>query len=87
MDWINRMFKRKTNSASSAKDRLQLVLIHDRTNLTERELTELKNDLLEVLSRYVEIDRNAVNISMEQNGREQRLLADIPVKSSGRPRR
>lgn len=81
------MFKRKQNSASSAKDRLQFVLIHDRTNLTPRELENLKNELIEVLGRYVSIDSNAVNITVEQDGREQRLLADIPLKASTAHRR
>ena len=81
------MFKRKQNSASSAKDRLQFVLIHDRTNLTPRELENLKNELIEVLGRYVSIDSKAVNITVEQDGREQRLLADIPLKASATQRR
>jgi cell division topological specificity factor len=81
------MFKRKSKSASSAKDRLQFVLIHDRTNLTPQQLNNLKNDLIEVLGRYVSIDSNAMNISVEQEGREQRLLADIPLKAASSSRR
>ena len=81
------MFKRKSKSASSAKDRLQFVLIHDRTNLTPQQLNNLKNELLEVLGRYVSIDSNAMNISVEQEGREQRLLADIPLKPAAGSRR
>ena len=81
------MFKRKSKSASSAKDRLQFVLIHDRTNLTPQQLNNLKNELLEVLERYVSIDSNAMNISVEQEGREQRLLADIPLKPAAGSRR
>jgi cell division topological specificity factor len=81
------MFKRKQKSAGSAKDRLQFVLIHDRTNLTPQELNNLKNDLIEVLARYVSIDSDAMNISVEQDGREQRLLADIPIKAAAGARR
>ena len=81
------MFRKKTSSASSAKDRLQFVLIHDRTNLNPHDLENLKNDLIEVFSRYVQIDTKAMNISVEQDGREQRLLADIPLKASSKPRR
>ena len=71
---------RKGKSANVAKDRLRLVLIHDRTDLTADAMENLKNDLLDVISRYVEIDPNAVNIGMTQDGREQRLVADIPLK-------
>lgn len=84
-DWT--MFRKKTLSASSAKDRLQFVLVHDRTNLSHQDLNNLKNDLIEVLSRYVPIDRKAINISVEQDGRHQRLLADIPLKTISNRRR
>lgn len=81
------MFRRKQKSASSAKDRLQFVLIHDRTNLNPQQLNNLKNELLEVLGRYVSIDSDAMNITVEQEGREQRLLADIPLKAASGSRR
>jgi cell division topological specificity factor len=79
-------FRRKKNSAQSAKERLQLVLIHDRTDLTPKELEALKDDILAVISRYIDIDRDAVQIGVERAGREQRLLADIPLKSIARRR-
>lgn len=68
-------------SASSAKERLQLVLIHDRTDLTPAELEVLKDDLLKTISRHVEIDPDAVQIGLERDGRTQRLVADIPLRS------
>jgi cell division topological specificity factor len=57
------------------------VLINDRTDLSPAELETLKNELLEVISRYIEIDPPPVSITMAQEGREQRLLADIPLKT------
>ena len=71
----------KKKSASSAKERLQLVLIHDRTDLTPAELDSLKDDLLKAISRYIEIDPDAVQIALERDGRSQRLVADIPLKN------
>jgi cell division topological specificity factor len=44
----------------------------------------MKDELIQVISRYVEIDPTAVKIEMEQEGREQRLLADIPLKMGQR---
>ena len=76
----------KKRSAQSAKERLQLVLIHDRTNLTSAELTALKDEILEVISRHVDIDSEAVQIDVEQDGRTQRLVADIPLRSLTRRR-
>ena len=80
-------FFKRNKSAASAKERLQLVLIHDRTDLTPAELDALKDDLLEVISRHVEIDPEAVRIGMEHEGRAQRLVADIPIKGVGRRKR
>jgi cell division topological specificity factor len=73
-------------SAQNAKDRLQLVLIHDRTNLTAAELTSLKDEILQVISRHVDIDSEAVQIAVEHDGRSQRLVADIPLRSVTRRR-
>ena len=72
----------RRKSASSAKERLQLVLIHDRTDLTPTELEALKDDLISAISQYVAIDPEAVNIRIAQDGREQRLVADIPLRSA-----
>jgi cell division topological specificity factor len=74
-------------SANSAKERLQLVLIHDRTDLTATQLEALKDDLIETISRYIEIDPAAVNINVAHDGRSQRLVADIPLRSTAKRRR
>jgi cell division topological specificity factor len=82
MDWL---FRRK-KSANSAKERLQLVLIHDRANLTPAQLELLKDDLIATISRHIEIDPGGVRITVAQDGREERLVADIPLKSAIRRR-
>ena len=79
------IFSRK-KSASSAKERLQLVLVHDRTDLTPEQLEALKDDLLKAISKYIEIDPAAVQIGLERDGRSQRLVADIPLKTVSRQR-
>ncbi len=82
MSW----FTRKPSAAESAKERLQLVLIHDRTDLTPAELEALKDDLIKAISRHIDIDPSAVQIGLERAGREQRLVADIPLKGVARRR-
>lgn len=79
-------FFTKKKSAESAKERLQLVLVHDRTDLTPEQLTALKDDLLKAISQYIDIDPEAVRIGVERNGRSQRLVADIPLRSVTRQR-
>ena len=83
MSFLDRLFGRKT-SADSAKERLQLVLIHDRTDLTPAELDLLRDDLIATISRHVAIDAQAVQIDVEHDGRSQRLIADIPLKAARR---
>ena len=80
---FDRFFGRKS-SADNAKERLQLVLIHDRTDLTPAELDSLKDDLIATISRHVEIDAQAMRIGVEHDGRSQRLVADIPLKAARR---
>jgi len=85
-DFITRLFGREPKSASQAKERLKMVLVHDRTDLSPGILEALKDDLIEVISRHVEVDPGAVRIEMTQDGREQRLVADIPLRSARRRR-
>jgi cell division topological specificity factor MinE len=83
-EWMKQISGSKKQSASDAKERLKLVLIHDRTELTPDELEKMKNELLEVISRHVEIDAKAVRITVNQEGREQKLTADIPLLATRR---
>ena len=77
-------FRKK--SASHAKERLQLVLIHDRTDLTSEELRTLKDEILQVIAKHVDFEPEAVQIAVEHDGRTQRLVADIPLRSVTRRR-
>lgn len=87
VDFIDRILGKNRKSAYQAKERLQLVLVHDRTNLTMSALEDLKDELIDVISRHIDIDPAAVNIEMNQEGRQQRLIADIPIKGPKRRNR
>jgi cell division topological specificity factor len=82
---MNFLFGRK-KSAGSAKERLQMVLIHDRTDMTPAEFEALKDDLIATIARHVDIDPKAVHIDIAHEGRSQRLVADIPLRSAERRR-
>jgi cell division topological specificity factor len=82
----DRIIGRDRKSANEAKERLKLVLIHDRTDLNPGALEALKDDLIKVISRHISIDPDAVRIEMSQEGREQRLIADIPLRTAQRRR-
>lgn len=78
------MNRRKKSSGSVAKERLKLVLVHDRSGLTPQQLESLKDELLKVIARYVDIDHEGVEITLAQKERENRLQADIPIKAATR---
>ena len=78
----------ETHSAATAKNRLQFVLVHDRADLPPGKLEALKDDLIEVLSRHVDIDPRTVQISLTRERNQQRLVADIllaPARARRRP--
>ncbi len=79
-------FAGKKASATTAKERLQLVLIHDRTDLSPVVMENMRDEIIEVITRHIDIDRDAVQISVQHEGREQYLLAEIPIQAAGRKR-
>jgi cell division topological specificity factor len=80
------MFRNRKKSASMAKERLKLVLIHDRAELPPGVMEDLKEELIQVISRHVDVDRDSVHIEFAQKGRDQRLIANIPLQTSKRKR-
>lgn len=76
MNLLNR--NRKT-SKEIAKDRLKVVLIHDRANISPEIMQAIKNDIIEVISHYVDIDKKEMEISLENDSESVALLANIPI--------
>lgn len=80
MNILQRILGRdKSSSRDIAKKRLQLVLVHDRANISPGLLETIKDEIIQVISRHVEIDQSAVRVNFTQDGRENRLVADIPL--------
>ena len=80
MGFLDRLLGRsEPSSRDIAKERLQLVLVHDRTKISPALLDKMKDELIIVISRYVEIDPEGVEVTFTQGRRENRLTADIPV--------
>ena len=78
-------FLKKENSKDDAKNRLKFVLIQDRAMLPSSVLENIKDDILKVLSKYVEIDKSKLNIEMssyEDDPRKVTLIANIPIVSN-----
>jgi len=78
--------QQEQSSRDVAKNRLQLVLVHDRVNLSPGTVQKMKDELVDVISKYVEIDVEGMDVKLTQSGRQNRLTANIPVLG-GRRRR
>lgn len=93
-NWLEslvRMFGREAPSKDIAKERLRLVLVHDRasvrvggSNLSPQFLEMLKNELIQVINRYLEIDSSHINVNLISEGGTVALVANIPIRSMRR---
>ena len=80
MSLFNRLLGRNDlKSGKVAKNRLQLVLVQDRVNLSPGRMDQLKDELIQVISKYVEIDQDGIDISLTSSNRQSQLIANIPV--------
>jgi cell division topological specificity factor len=78
---LDRMIGRQEkNSKNDAKKRLQLVLLHDRTDLPFEKLDKMKKEIFEVVSKYIDIDMNALDVNLENVGECVALVANIPIR-------
>ena len=83
-------FKKKT-SGDIAKDRLKLVLVSDRANCSPDIMEMIKNDIIQVISKYMEIDAEGLDIQITQtesdgnNGNVPALYVNIPIKDMKHP--
>ena len=79
------LFKKKA-SGNIAKDRLKLVLVSDRANCSPEIMEKIKNEIIQVISKYIEIDLEGLDIKITQtesdgnNGTVPALFANIPIK-------
>jgi len=76
--------KKHPSSREVAKERLKLVLVHDRVKMSPQMLQTLKDELIAVISRHLDIDQAGVRITL---GEGNRLVADIPILPTGTRRR
>ncbi|MGL4253498.1 MAG: cell division topological specificity factor MinE [Fusobacteriaceae bacterium] len=75
----------KNNSKETAKDRLKLVLIHDRAMIPANVMEKMRDEIIAVISKYVEIDKNEFNFEispLENNDRRTAIIANIPIKNT-----
>lgn len=83
-EMMNGLLGRQPASAATARERLQLVLAHDRSDLNPELLQQMRREILEVVSRYVEIDLEEGDVSLETEDRVTALVANLPIKRARR---
>jgi cell division topological specificity factor len=79
-DFIQRLLGREKPSGALAKERLQLVLAHDRSDLNPELLEQMRREILEVVQKYVEIDLEEGDVSLETGDRVTALVANLPIR-------
>lgn len=79
-EFLSRVFGRETDrSKKLAKERLRLVLIHDRMDITPQIFDDLRRDLVKVISRYMEIDEAGTEMHLDSHNGLVALVASIPI--------
>jgi cell division topological specificity factor len=83
---IAKFFRKKESSKDVAKERLKLVLIHDRSNVSPQFLEMVKGEIIKVIQNYMEIDEESLDIQLTKTNSEDgermvpALVANIPIK-------
>jgi len=80
LDLIDKLLGRQQASATTAKHRLQLVLAHDRSDLNPELLQRMRKEILEVVSKYVELDLDGGDVTLETEDRSTALVANLPIR-------
>ena len=71
--------KSEKSSKEIARDRLKVVLIHDRANISPEVMDHLRDDIIKVISNYMEINQQGMEISLANDDDSVALVANIPV--------
>ena len=73
------------NTKETAKNRLKLVLMQDRSNLEPETMAQLREELIEVISKYIVIDKEALGLNLDGDGESMALMLNIPVVRAKKP--
>ena len=81
-DLLDRILGRQPASTTTARERLQLVLAHDRSDLSPEQLDQMRREIFEVVAKYVDIDLEEGDVTLETEDRVTALVANLPIRRS-----
>lgn len=73
--------KNEKPSGQVAKERLRVVLIHDRASVSPELMEVIKNEIINVLSKYMDVQKKGIEISLANDDDSVALVANIPVNN------
>ncbi|NJK63237.1 MAG: cell division topological specificity factor MinE [Synechococcaceae cyanobacterium SM2_3_1] len=80
LDFLEQLFSRTGASREQAKQRLKIILAHDRADLSPAMLESMRLEILEVVSRYVELDAEGLQFDLASEGGTTALIANLPIR-------
>ena len=75
---------RDSSPGQIARDRLTVIVMGDRTGISPAILENMKQEIIEVIKRYAEIDETQINLALENEGDSMALVANIPIHNVSR---
>lgn len=80
MEFLTRFFSKDNTSKDVAKERLRLVLVHDRADISPHVMDSIKEEIVKAISRYMDIDETKMEVDLTNSANTVALTANIPVR-------
>ena len=92
MGWLDKLVKHLSPrsygqpSKHAAKERLKLALTYDRGGLAQGTIEQLRDEIIQVIAKYLAINEDEIDINFDRTSEEDKLIASIPLRTSPRTR-
>lgn len=80
LEKMKSLFNSDDNSKDLAKERLRLILVHDRIGVSPEIIGEMKEEIIEVIAKHLEIEEEELEMELSREDNSMALVANIPIK-------